>query len=244
MNTPEDPAVPGPSRAEARAEETGLAIGEAAFAVLCQKGYHGASIRDIARAARVSEALLYHYYPNKVELVTAALIQKIQEISPQILSPLSIETPRSGKLDATLQVFFESLARIFARPESGEMFRALLLSSSQLPLEQQRRVVEALHRNAWNPAAQRLHSLLPADRRREIDAYALFRVIQGAFMGYFMFQETLGWKQFVELDPLLYRETIVSILSGGLAAIRRQPRRTNANRKAAAGGRKRKRAKP
>lgn len=42
--------------------------------VFCQKGYQGASMRDIARASRVSLAGLYYYFRSKEELLF--LIQK------------------------------------------------------------------------------------------------------------------------------------------------------------------------
>src|SRR3989337_464591 len=47
---------------------------ECATRVFCEKGYEGASIRDIARRSRVSLAGLYYYVQSKEELLY--LIQK------------------------------------------------------------------------------------------------------------------------------------------------------------------------
>jgi AcrR family transcriptional regulator len=49
------------------------AIGEAARAQFADYGYHGATIRGIAAAARVDPALVHHYYGTKEALFAAAM---------------------------------------------------------------------------------------------------------------------------------------------------------------------------
>jgi AcrR family transcriptional regulator len=51
------------------------AIAEAAMAVFQERGYHGASIRDIARRAGLSLSALYYWHPSKQDLL-AALIEE------------------------------------------------------------------------------------------------------------------------------------------------------------------------
>jgi AcrR family transcriptional regulator len=46
---------------------------EAAKPLFAQKGYNGTSVRDIARAAKVSEALLYKHFPSKEKLFNEIL---------------------------------------------------------------------------------------------------------------------------------------------------------------------------
>jgi AcrR family transcriptional regulator len=46
---------------------------EAALALFSERGYRGTSVRDITRAAGVTEAVLYHYFANKVDLWSAVL---------------------------------------------------------------------------------------------------------------------------------------------------------------------------
>lgn len=46
-----------------------------ALQLFSEKGYRGASIRDIARSAGVNEALLYHYFKSKADLFQAVLHQ-------------------------------------------------------------------------------------------------------------------------------------------------------------------------
>jgi len=47
----------------------------AACEVFAERGFHGASVRDIAQRAGVSMAALYHYYAGKQELLEAVLTE-------------------------------------------------------------------------------------------------------------------------------------------------------------------------
>jgi len=68
------------------------AILEAASPLFAQNGFHGTSVRDIARAADVSEALLYKHFPSKEVMydemldyagaVSATALDKLQDMQP------------------------------------------------------------------------------------------------------------------------------------------------------------------
>src|ERR1044072_5415267 len=49
------------------------AIMRSARDIFAERGYHGASIRDIAKGAGLSLSVLYYYYSGKQELLTACL---------------------------------------------------------------------------------------------------------------------------------------------------------------------------
>ena len=46
---------------------------EAALALFSERGYRGTSVRDITRRAGVTEAVLYHYFANKLDLWSTVL---------------------------------------------------------------------------------------------------------------------------------------------------------------------------
>lgn len=52
-------------------EATRLRLYEAAIALIGERGYEAATLRDVATLARVSPALLYRYFPNKRSVVLA-----------------------------------------------------------------------------------------------------------------------------------------------------------------------------
>ncbi len=72
------------------------AILAAAMAVFAERGYHGASVDDVAQAAGISKALIYEHFPSKKDLHASLLERHVQEI-------------------------FEALARAAAGPEPGEV---------------------------------------------------------------------------------------------------------------------------
>jgi AcrR family transcriptional regulator len=53
----------------------------AALKLFSRVGYHGASIRDIARAARASTGNVYHHFPDKEAIFTALIEEYLAAIS-------------------------------------------------------------------------------------------------------------------------------------------------------------------
>lgn len=88
----------GPSVSPDRFEQQLSRILESATTVFCEKGYAGASMRDIARATGMSLAGMYHYFGNKERLLY--LIQK--ETFSTILSRLRERL--AGVNDAELRI--------------------------------------------------------------------------------------------------------------------------------------------
>jgi len=75
-------AVPQRSRLDAHQRRT--LIVEAAIRLFAEKGFRGTTTRQLAAAAGVSEAILYHHFPSKRELYDAILerIVHSQETQP------------------------------------------------------------------------------------------------------------------------------------------------------------------
>src|SRR4029077_18420776 len=71
------PALPrksGQETADSRFDRRLGKVLQHASQIFCEKGYEGASMRDLSRAAGMSLAGLYHYFESKEELLY--LIQK------------------------------------------------------------------------------------------------------------------------------------------------------------------------
>jgi AcrR family transcriptional regulator len=59
------------------AEERKQQILEHALQLISQYGFKSVSIRDIARAAQVNEALIYHHFPSKADLLKAIIVDVV-----------------------------------------------------------------------------------------------------------------------------------------------------------------------
>jgi AcrR family transcriptional regulator len=82
---------------------------EGATAVFCDKGYDGASMRDIARATGMSLAGMYHYFGSKERLLY--LIQK--ESFSTILARLRAQLGPISSTEQGIRAFIENHLRYF-----------------------------------------------------------------------------------------------------------------------------------
>ncbi len=71
-----------PAGRTAGGEETRLRLYEAAIALIGERGYDAATLRDVAERAGVSPALLYRYFPNK-RAVVLSLYDQLSETFAQ-----------------------------------------------------------------------------------------------------------------------------------------------------------------
>ena len=79
-------SVGTPQQGDARGERTGAAPGEGsatrrrilqiALTLMAQRGVDGTSMRDLASAAGLNVASLYHYFPSKRDLLESVLIEQ------------------------------------------------------------------------------------------------------------------------------------------------------------------------
>lgn len=58
---------------QARAAERREQLLKAAYEMFAEHGYQGTGVRDITRRVGVTEAVLYHYFDNKADLLTAVI---------------------------------------------------------------------------------------------------------------------------------------------------------------------------
>ncbi|MFB9324601.1 TetR/AcrR family transcriptional regulator [Paenibacillus aurantiacus] len=68
-------------------------IRSAAIAIFIEKGYHDASIDDIAKRAGVSKGLIYNYYKGKEELLAEMVRTRIEDINHVMQTAATLDTP-------------------------------------------------------------------------------------------------------------------------------------------------------
>jgi len=106
------------------AEERSRAIVAATRLLFARQGFDSTTTRQIARAARVSEALVFKYFPHKKDLYRAIIEERMADAD------------RSLPLDETLTAlddpaFFERIAvDVLRRVEADDSFLRLLLRSA------------------------------------------------------------------------------------------------------------------
>ncbi|MDX8360343.1 TetR/AcrR family transcriptional regulator [Cytobacillus sp. IB215316] len=66
---------------------------QAAMELFISKGFHSASIDEIAKQADISKGLLYHYYKGKENLIDAMVVMRVGELIKVMETAVLQETP-------------------------------------------------------------------------------------------------------------------------------------------------------
>jgi len=109
----------------AEGSSTRRRILQAALTLMSQKGVDGTSMRDLASAAGLNVASLYHYFPSKRELLEAVLFERgFSPMSSAVATP-DADVEAEAKLAAVLTDIFVSMFEVedFVRLMMGEAMR-------------------------------------------------------------------------------------------------------------------------
>jgi AcrR family transcriptional regulator len=110
-------------------EERRLAIIKVATPLFAEKGFDGTSIREIARAANVSEALLYKHFPSK-EALYSEILEFTTRISSFTIKEFMQLEPGTETLVIFIYVFFHIiLFKVPGLREEQEMYEWLFFRS-------------------------------------------------------------------------------------------------------------------
>ncbi|NOQ26689.1 MAG: TetR family transcriptional regulator [Bacteroidales bacterium] len=74
--------------------------------LIVNKGYHGASIAEIAKKANVSDGYLYRHYKNKSELVKDILEKQLEQFHDHIFALLDEKQTLKSVLDGIISFLF------------------------------------------------------------------------------------------------------------------------------------------
>ena len=83
---------------------------DAAAQVIRQKGFHGASMSDIADAVKLQKASLYHHVSSKQEILLALLDRALEMLFEQIDIIAKQPLPADEKFRQMVQVYLRLLA--------------------------------------------------------------------------------------------------------------------------------------
>lgn len=114
--TPTTAAVPAESTP---AGSTRSRITAAAVELWFERGYHGASLRDIARVVGVQMSTLYHYHPSKQSLLVELMSTTMDELVDKVTAAVADATTTQARLEAVVRAHV-----LYHAERSKEMFIA------------------------------------------------------------------------------------------------------------------------
>ena len=116
------PAVTGRS-GRPRSEVARVAILDAAFTVVRERGYEAASIEEVAARAGVAKTTVYRHWTTKEALVVEALARFLR----------ALPVPDTGRTRDDLHALMTSAVRMYAEPSTAPLLAALVSAMSRSP---------------------------------------------------------------------------------------------------------------
>jgi AcrR family transcriptional regulator len=177
---------------------------QASLHLFATKGFHGTSMRDIARSADITEGLIYHYFENKRDLFRAIIDEysflPLLRTLPQLAEQLDLR----ALLIVLARGFFDVLH------QNTELARLLLQEVQVFPEEK-----EAFFADAVGESIQELSRILDDrmnDRARaKVDPDISARLFFNSLLAFFVEQEILGGKHLLPVDQGAYIEHLVDM---------------------------------
>ena len=162
------------SRRDRLKQEREVRILDAAATVFAAKGFHQATIRDIAELADVADGTIYNYFEGKFDLLIAILarVAELEELPGEL-------TLQSDLRDFFVTAFSDRLARI---EEGEEMLKAVLPQVFVNPELRGRFYHQYVLRIAHLLEGY-IQAQIESGRIRAVDPHLLTRLIQATFVG-------------------------------------------------------------
>jgi AcrR family transcriptional regulator len=105
------------------------AILESAAQVIRQKGFHGASMADIAEAVQLQKASLYHHFSSKQDILLELLDKALEMVTERMDLVMAEKLPSDEKLRLAIRSYLNTLS------EQGDLVSVLLLEHRSLDPE-------------------------------------------------------------------------------------------------------------
>ena len=110
---------------------------EGALRVFSQKGFHGATVEEVAEVAGVGKGTVYLYFGSKTDLFVSVVEEKLKELQEVVMERLRNIEGACAKLSETIELHWEFFNR------SREFVKVILSDLSGLEKELDERTREA-----------------------------------------------------------------------------------------------------
>ncbi len=167
-------------------EERRAQILDSAQHVFAEKGYHGASIKDLARAAGVSPGLLYWYFRDKVDLFTSLLTERIASGFGELTGHISFDLPPEEFLPQFGKLYLD----MFSQPANAALLKMLISNASTMP-DAVRRVQSEVVGRVIGTLQRYFEIQIELGRVRRCNTEMAARTFMGGLLGYLLLRHIL-----------------------------------------------------
>jgi AcrR family transcriptional regulator len=191
-------------------------IMQASLHLFAEKGFHGTSMRDIAREADITEGLIYHYFASKRDLFRAIIEEHSFLPLLRTLPDLAEQLDLRGLLIVLARGFFDVLR------QNTELTRVLLQEVQVFPEEKEAFFADAVNESI-TVLARIIDERMNEKTRQQVDAAVSARIFFNSLLAFFVEQEILGGKHMLPADENSYIEHLVDMFVKRLGPGRPKP---------------------
>ena len=175
-----------PEQFEEIREKTKQKIMEHSLRLFAEKGYHGTSISDIAKAAGISKGLAYNYFESKQHLVES-IFNRILELS-------SVYEKMVDEIEDPYEQLHQTIAYTFDYMEDNEEFWRLYVSLALQPtvMDTAKKITTDFGNRVFKMLINIFKKIGIPDPKAE--AYILGGIIDGVSLEYFFDKENYPMK--------------------------------------------------
>jgi AcrR family transcriptional regulator len=185
---------------------------DAAQQVFAQKGFEGASIKDLAKAAKISPGLLYWYFKDKTDLFASLISERIEEAFGTLLpESVSFDLPP----DKFLPQFGRFYINLFEPPMNAALFKLMVANAQSLPS-----AVKQVRSNVIGRVLSTLQSYfehqIEAGRMRPCNTEMVTRTFMGSVMAFLLLRHVLQMELGRELSVEAFVDGVTDVILHGI----------------------------
>src|SRR5918992_366617 len=177
---------------------------QASLHLFAERGFHGTSMRDIARAADITEGLIYHYFASKRDLFRVIIEEHSFLPLLRTLPDLAEHFDLRALLIVLVCGFFDVLR------QNPQLTRLLLQEVQVFPEEKEAFFADAVGRSITE-LAQIIDGRMSTRARSQVDPQVASRIFFNSLLAFFVEQEILGGKHLLPADEGIYVEHLVDM---------------------------------
>jgi len=184
---------------------------DAAQKVFAAKGFDGASIKDLAKAARISPGLLYWYFKDKTDLLVSLLTERIEAAFGQL--------PGSVSFDAPPEEFLPQFARfyigMFEQPMNTALFKVMITNTPSFP-PAIRRVQSGMVNRVLSMLQGYFQRQIELGRMRPCDTEMVTRTFMGSIVAFLLLRHVLQDERGRELSVETFVDGVTDVILRGI----------------------------
>ena len=184
---------------------------DAAQQVFAAKGFEGASIKDLAKAAKISPGLLYWYFKDKTDLLVSLLTERIETALGQLPVSVSFDAPPAEFLPQFARFYIGT----FEQPMNMALFKVLITNTPSFPA--------AIHRVQSSVISRVLNTLqsyfqrqIELGRMRPCDTEMATRTFMGSIVAFLLLRHIVQDERVRALPVETFVDGITDIVLHGI----------------------------